>query len=129
MVLGRFRMGCFSLVKIETIIRDIYAVSHTHAFVRGIGTDRWLLHLRLYEMFFSVSVFFNLAKSVHSKNLKISFFVLKRSILTLPDYLSTKTSFVAKQNLNHFEQNRDGYHRLVNVKTSKNTYKRLKMTP
>ena len=35
-----------------------------------------------------VSVFFNLAKSVHSKNLKISFFVLKRSILTLTDYIS-----------------------------------------
>ena len=48
----------------------------------SIQTDK--LHLARYMSVF----FFNLAKSVHSKNLKISFFVLKRSILTLTDYIS-----------------------------------------
>ena len=39
---------------------------------------------------FMSMLFFNLAKSAYSKNLKITFFVLKRSTLTLTDYISGK---------------------------------------
>ena len=54
-------------------------------------SDANILHLMILlqkEIYISQCFFFNLAKSVHSKNLKISFFVLKRSILTLTDYIS-----------------------------------------